>query len=113
MFRYGFFAIGLCLLLTSAFSQAPSQIDGASVVGFWSNAANPNEHFELRADGQFSIAENGQHHEGTWDLQGSSLAGPKFPRADGQFSIAENGQHHEGTWDLQGKTLALHFSASS
>jgi hypothetical protein len=74
MFRYGFFAIGLCLLLTSAFSQAPSQIDGASVVGFWSNAANPNEHFELRADGQFSIAENGQHHEGTWDLQGKTLA---------------------------------------
>jgi|GEM_PF-881070 hypothetical protein len=74
MFRYGFFAIGLCLLLTSAFSQSSSQIDGASVVGFWSNAANPNEHFELRADGQFSIAENGQHHEGTWDLHGNTLA---------------------------------------
>jgi hypothetical protein len=74
MFKYGFFAVGLCLLFTSALSQSSSQLDGASAAGFWSNAANPNEHFELRADGQFSIDENGQHHEGTWDLHGNTLA---------------------------------------
>jgi len=43
------------------------------VVGFWSNAANPNEHFELRADGQFSIDENGKHLVGAWDLNGYTL----------------------------------------
>ncbi len=73
MFRYGSLAVALCLLLTSAFSQSPSQINSTSVVGFWSNAANPNEHFELRADGQFAIDENGQHLEGAWDLNGYTL----------------------------------------
>src|ERR1035437_2363764 len=82
MFRYGFFAIGLCLLLTSAFAQSSRQIDSAFVVGSWSNAADPKEHYELRADGQFS----------------------------GEFLLDRQVEHIEGTWDLHENTLMLHFA---
>ena len=55
-------------------SEASSQMDSTSAIGLWSNAANPSEHFELRSGGQFLIDEHGQHHEGTWDLHGNTLA---------------------------------------
>ena len=72
----------MCLLLTSAFSQSSRQIDSAFVVGSWSNAADPKEHYELRADGQFS----------------------------GEFLLDRQVEHIEGTWDLHENTLMLHFA---
>jgi len=73
MFRYGLFAIGVWLLLPFVFPQSTSLIDRTSILGSWSNAADSSEHVELRADGQFSLDEYGQHHEGMWELQDNTL----------------------------------------
>src|SRR5271165_2723076 len=93
MLRFGLLAIGFSLLLASAFSQSSSQIDGTSVLGLWSNAANPTEHFELRADGQFSSVEEGQNFEGTWDLHEKAVTLHYAPFAAGKL-----------LWDGQGFT---------
>ena len=99
MFRYGFFAIGFCLLLTSGYSQPSSQIDSAFVVGSWINAADPKEHYEFRADGQFSgeflLDQRVEHVEGTWDLHENALIMHLAPFAaskaqwDGQAFVDE------------------------
>jgi len=90
VFRYGFFAIGLCCLLTgAAFSQSSTHIDSTSIIGSWSNATNPKEHFELRSDGQFSgqvlLDQQAEHIEGTWDIHENSVMLHYAPFAVGKL----------------------------
>ncbi len=74
MFRFGLFALMMYLPLVSGIAQSSTQVYGVSVIGTWSNAVNPAEHFELSADGGFALDENGQHFDGTWELYGPTLA---------------------------------------
>jgi len=72
MLRHGLLAAGVCVLavLCSAQLTDPSR---TSIVGPWENAANPSEHLNLGQDGQFSLDQHGQHHDGTWSLSGKTL----------------------------------------
>ena len=102
MFRYGFFAIGLCLLIMPAFSQSSSQIDGTSVLGLWTNPADPSDQFELRADGQFTAEQYGDHFEGRWGIQEKTLLLHLAPFAvakiqwDGQRFITSQDRYVRG-----------------
>ena len=83
MFRNGLVVTYfLCFFAASLLSQTSTKIDSAFVVGSWINAADPKEHYEFRADGQFS----------------------------GEDVLDHRVEHLEGTWDLQENTLILHFA---